>query len=242
MPMVMTAMMVPVGVVVPRSAHIGRTQVDVDNACDGAEAGLALQAQRLQRDRIVGAADQQVGADADTRRGVGAHTAEMTGKRTAANPMARRVHDPRETGFRGCAQIETEALDVRDFTAMTARLAEADAATPIDLAIFNAGLGGSVSDEAITESPGAAQATAEVNFVSPVMGAHLIATAMAKRGRCCGCFPNVVETIIRVTEEYHARSEAGVVDIVSHLERVRELRVQYGSRTHERRQTGHRAA
>ena len=66
--------------------------------------------------------------------------------------------------------------------------------------------------------------------------------AMAKRGRCCGCFPNVVETIIRVTEEYHARSEAGVVDIVSHLERVRELRVQYGSRTHERRQAGHRAA
>ena len=66
--------------------------------------------------------------------------------------------------------------------------------------------------------------------------------AMAKRGRCCGCFPNVVETIIRVTEEYHARSEAGVVDIVSHLERVRELRVQYGSRPHERRQTGHRAA
>lgn len=66
--------------------------------------------------------------------------------------------------------------------------------------------------------------------------------AMAKRGRCCGCFPNVVETIIRVTEDYHARSEAGVVDIVSHLERVRELRVQYGSRTHERRQAGHRAA
>ena len=66
--------------------------------------------------------------------------------------------------------------------------------------------------------------------------------AMAKRGRCCGCFPNVVETIIRVTEEYHARSDAGVVDIVSHLERVRELRVQYGSRTHERRQAGHRAA
>ena len=114
MPMVMTAMMVPVAVVVPRSAHIGRTQVDVDNACDGAEAGLTLQAQRLQRDRIVGAADQQVGADADTRRGVGAHTAEMTGKRTAANPMARRVHDPRETGFRGGAQIETEALDVRN--------------------------------------------------------------------------------------------------------------------------------
>ncbi|MER9581737.1 (2Fe-2S)-binding protein [Mesorhizobium sp. M0276] len=66
--------------------------------------------------------------------------------------------------------------------------------------------------------------------------------AMQKRGRCCGCFPNVVETIIRVTENYHARSEASSVDIVSHLDRVRSLRVQYGSRNHERRPPGHRAA
>ena len=65
---------------------------------------------------------------------------------------------------------------------------------------------------------------------------------LQKRGRCCGCFPNVVETIIRVTETYHSRSEAGEMDIVSHLDRVRGLRVQYGSRTHERRTTGHRAA
>ncbi|EBV3600201.1 (2Fe-2S)-binding protein, partial [Salmonella enterica subsp. enterica serovar Virchow] len=57
-----------------------------------------------------------------------------------------------------------------------------------------------------------------------------------------GCFPNVVETIIRVTEAYHARSQAEPVDIVTHLERVRELRSQFGSRTHEGRQTGHRAA
>jgi short-subunit dehydrogenase len=76
----------------------------------------------------------------------------------------------------------TEALDLRDFAKLTARLAVADAQTPIDLAIFNAGLGGSAPDDAITETPDAAQATAEVNFVSPVIGAHLIATAMAKRG------------------------------------------------------------
>lgn len=76
---------------------------------------------------------------------------------------------------------------------------------------------------------------------------HLIVPAkvyhtLQKRGRCCGCFPNVVETIIRVTEEYHARSEASGVDIVSHLDRVRELRGQFGSRTHEGRQGNHRAA
>ena len=63
-----------------------------------------------------------------------------------------------------------------------------------------------------------------------------------KRGRCCGCFPNVVETIIRVTEHYHARSEASGVDIVSHLDRVRGLRIQYGSRTYEGRKADHRAA
>ena len=65
---------------------------------------------------------------------------------------------------------------------------------------------------------------------------------LGKRGRCCGCFPNVVETIIRVTEDYHARSETDGADVVSHLDRVRGLRVQFGSRSHERRSTGNRAA
>ena len=51
---------------------------------------------------------------------------------------------------------------------------------------------------------------------------------LQKRGRCCGCFPNVVETIIRVTEGYHARvAKRATADIVSYLDRVRELRVQY---------------
>ena len=63
---------------------------------------------------------------------------------------------------------------------------------------------------------------------------------LSKRGRCCGCFPNVVETIIRVTEEYHRRDDDA--DTVTFLDRVRELRGQYGSRLHERRNTSHRAA
>ncbi len=65
---------------------------------------------------------------------------------------------------------------------------------------------------------------------------------LQKRGRCCGCFPNVVETIIRVTEHYHSRSEANGEEIVSHLDRVRGLRSEYGSRGHERRKAGNRAA
>jgi len=65
---------------------------------------------------------------------------------------------------------------------------------------------------------------------------------LAKRGRCCGCFPNVVETIIRVTEAYHAKSSAGETEIVSYLDRVRGLRGQYGRKENEGRQKGHRAA
>lgn len=65
---------------------------------------------------------------------------------------------------------------------------------------------------------------------------------LKKRGRCCGCFPNVVETIIRVTEQYHSRGVTAHAEIVLHLDRVRELRGQFGSRHHEGRTKGHRAA
>jgi bacterioferritin-associated ferredoxin len=66
--------------------------------------------------------------------------------------------------------------------------------------------------------------------------------SLGKRGRCRGCFPNVVEIIIRVTEEYHRRSTIGGDDIVPFLDRVRALRSHHGSRKHEGRKTGHRAA
>jgi hypothetical protein len=52
----------------------------------------------------------------------------------------------------------------------------------------------------------------------------------------------VVETIIRVTENYHSRLEANGMDIVSHLDRVRGLRAEYGSKRHEGRKADHRAA
>lgn len=65
---------------------------------------------------------------------------------------------------------------------------------------------------------------------------------LQQRGRCCGCFPNVVETIIRVTEAYHARLARGDMESVTFLDRVRGLRGQYGSHDHEGRSQNHRAA
>jgi short-subunit dehydrogenase len=80
------------------------------------------------------------------------------------------------------ANCIVECFDLRDTGGQLTRIAAADAATPIDLAIFNAGLGGTPPDEAPAETPEASRAVVEVNFLAPVTGANAIAAAMAARG------------------------------------------------------------
>ena len=79
------------------------------------------------------------------------------------------------------ADCRLECLDLRDADLLIARLAATG--TPIDIAIFNAGLGGTVPEGAAAEMPEASRAIAEVNFLAPVIGANAVAEAMAKRGR-----------------------------------------------------------
>jgi short-subunit dehydrogenase len=83
---------------------------------------------------------------------------------------------------RGAVTV-TQAFDLRDVAGFAALLEAADAATPIGLAIFNAGLGGTALDDAAAETPETARAVAEVNFVAPVVGANVMAAAMAGRGQ-----------------------------------------------------------
>src|SRR5215475_13998206 len=59
------------------------------------------------------------------------------------------------------AHCIVESFDLRDAAMQAARIAAADAATPIDIAIFNAGLGGSAPDDAVAETPEASRAVAE---------------------------------------------------------------------------------
>ena len=80
------------------------------------------------------------------------------------------------------AQCLLDIVDVRDVAAMAARLVARDSETPIDLAIFNAGLGGTAPDHAAAEDPQSVRAMAEVNFVAPLVGANVMADAMARRG------------------------------------------------------------
>jgi bacterioferritin-associated ferredoxin len=63
-----------------------------------------------------------------------------------------------------------------------------------------------------------------------------------RRAKCSGCVPNVVDIIVRVTENYHAQQAlppAELVDIQCGLEKLKKQRS--GARR-ERRNTGHRAA
>jgi len=95
---------------------------------------------------------------------------------------ARRLADVAAACRARGAVVHTEIFELRETAQLAPRLAAADAATPIDLAIFNAGLGGTAPDTVAAERPESARAVAEVNFVAPIVGAHVIAEAMARRG------------------------------------------------------------
>ena len=77
------------------------------------------------------------------------------------------------------ATVTTQVFDLRDVAGFAKLLA---ATPPLDIAVFNAGLGGSAPADVFAETPEAAQALAEVNFTAPVVGANVIAGAMAARG------------------------------------------------------------
>jgi hypothetical protein len=66
---------------------------------------------------------------------------------------------------------------------------------------------------------------------------------LEKRGKCCRCFPNVVDIIIRTTEEYHARtSQGGGADLLVFREKLMQLRKRYVGGMNERQRKGNRAA
>lgn len=83
-------------------------------------------------------------------------------------------------GSRGAA-VSTIAIDLTDLHRFIAELDAVDAQTPIDLAIFNAGIGGSLPAGCAGHERKAAEAMAGVNFMAPVLGANLMSDRMAQR-------------------------------------------------------------
>jgi hypothetical protein len=66
--------------------------------------------------------------------------------------------------------------------------------------------------------------------------------ALDKRGVCCGCFPNVVDIIIRVTENYHLRHGVDETALSDMRRRLDTLRVRHRRIIGEGRSGGYRKA
>lgn len=81
------------------------------------------------------------------------------------------------------AAVESAGFDLTALDALAARLEATDDRYPLDLAIFNAGLGGSLNPHDVAQDPHSAERMATVNFTVPVVGANLLARRMAGRGR-----------------------------------------------------------
>ena len=45
---------------------------------------------------------------------------------------------------------------------------------------------------------------------------------MNKHGRCCGCFPNVINIIVATTENFHRQADTPEADIVPFVTEIRE--------------------
>ncbi|MCD2175909.1 (2Fe-2S)-binding protein [Rhizobium sp. C4] len=59
--------------------------------------------------------------------------------------------------------------------------------------------------------------------------------AMQKRGRCCGCFPNVVDIIVSTTEEFHRKRNFSDEKVVDFMERLRRFEEEQKTALRERR-------
>lgn len=58
--------------------------------------------------------------------------------------------------------------------------------------------------------------------------------AMKMRGKCCGCFPGVIDIIIATSQTYHAQRQSPHDKVVPFIQRIRD--------EHERCETARRLA
>ncbi|WP_106309954.1 (2Fe-2S)-binding protein [Martelella mangrovi] len=63
---------------------------------------------------------------------------------------------------------------------------------------------------------------------------------LEKRGRCCGCFPSVIDIIVRTSEAYHQKRDSTEDEICDFLNRLKAFQEHKRRTDIERRQKGHR--
>lgn len=50
--------------------------------------------------------------------------------------------------------------------------------------------------------------------------------AMSARGKCCGCFPGVIDIIVETTQRYHAQMQSPEPRVVDLLKRIADQRLR----------------
>ena len=80
------------------------------------------------------------------------------------------------------ASVTVASFDLTDSTQLICRLSFTGGSGPVDLAILNAGVGGSLPKNCVAQDAHSAEHMAIVNFVAPAICANVIAEQMAERG------------------------------------------------------------
>ena len=65
---------------------------------------------------------------------------------------------------------------------------------------------------------------------------------LERRAKCSGCVPNVVDIIVRVTENYHSQQALPPAELIHLQSGLEKLKKQQSGVRRERRSTSHRAA
>jgi bacterioferritin-associated ferredoxin len=65
---------------------------------------------------------------------------------------------------------------------------------------------------------------------------------LARRAKCGGCVPNMVDIIVRVTENYHLQQASTPGELIELETRLAKLKQQRSGDRRERRSASHRAA
>lgn len=107
--------------------------------------------------------------------------------------------------------VQTLQLDLHNIAEIAGHIREFDGLSPIDIAIFNAGLGGTASDSHAAECVERSLHVATVNFTAAVVGANAVAERMATRGRGhVVLIASVADTVPLPMAPTYAGSKAGL--------------------------------
>jgi short-subunit dehydrogenase len=109
------------------------------------------------------------------------------------------------------SSVETVVLDLYEVKTIAENLERSDDRTPIDLAVFNAGLGGTTPVDRVVETPTRAYEVSTINFTAAVVGASAIAARMVGRGRGhIALISSIAETFPLPMAPAYSGSKAGL--------------------------------